>query len=128
MRLGKADVVPGLALHRQSSRLDAAREVKSLFGVSQLDGYSNGVYRHVGRAELGTEIIAVAAQTIGDLLGTIKVPMCLQPVIVSRRSGREYQVERSAKREGLRQWLPGGSLVQAFDYRLGDRCRLTDLA
>jgi hypothetical protein len=43
MRSGKADVVPGLALRRQSSRLNAAREVKSLFGVSQLDGYANGV-------------------------------------------------------------------------------------
>ena len=58
MRLGKRDVVPGLALRRQSARLNVAREVKGLFGISQPDGYANGMQRHVEVDEKGRYMLS----------------------------------------------------------------------
>jgi hypothetical protein len=87
MGLGEVDVVPCLPFRRQPSGVDVAGEVESLPGIAQLDGDPDGVQRHVGRAELGPEVVPVLADAVSDLPCLVQVLVRLRPVVVPCRRG-----------------------------------------
>src|SRR5262249_8234647 len=90
--------------------VDVASEVKSLPGIPQLDGDPDGVQGQVGRAELGTEVVAVLANAVNDLAGLLHMLMRLLPLVVTCRHDREHQADPPAQGQRFRRRLSLGAL------------------
>lgn len=71
--LGDGDAVAGAAFDGQGAGVQSGAEIDGHLDVAEFDGGGDAVDGDVGGAESGPDVVGVAAQAAGGLVGLVEV-------------------------------------------------------
>ncbi len=98
---GHLDEQAGLPFGRQAAGVHRGGGTQRAARVAQVDGDSDLLQSHVGRAELGVVVVAALAEPSGDLFGALKLVVGGIGVVDPGGDDRALQGQPTPQRHGL---------------------------